>query len=77
MKDISRNRVHQAYSAEGFFQGHFKTHDFLAPEAGLEPAIALLEGKCLNHLNYSGSYNCCMRLLERRNTMSVGVADEI
>ena len=22
-KDISRNRVHQAYSAEGFFQGHF------------------------------------------------------
>ena len=26
MKDISRNRVHQAYSAEGFFQECFKTH---------------------------------------------------
>ena len=25
--------------------------------------IALLKGKCLNHLNYSGSYNCCTRLL--------------
>lgn len=28
---------------------------YLCPEAGLEPAIALLLGKCLNHLNYSGS----------------------
>ena len=34
----------------------------LCPKTGLEPVIALLEGKCLNHLNYSGSYNCCMRL---------------
>ena len=40
----------------------------LCPKTGLEPVIALLEGKCLNHLNYSGSYNCCMRLcLSRRN----------
>ena len=36
--------------------------DNLCPKTGLEPVIALLEGKCLNHLNYSGSYNCCMRL---------------
>ena len=34
----------------------------MAPEAGLEPAIALVKGKCLNHLNYSGRNNCCMRL---------------
>ena len=37
--------------------------DNLCPKTGLEPVIALLEGKCLNHLNYSGSYNCCTRLL--------------
>ena len=35
----------------------------MCPKTGLEPVIALLEGKCLNHLNYSGSYNCCTRLL--------------
>ena len=40
MKDISRNRVHQAYSAEGFFQGHFKTHD---SEAGFEPTLIVLK----------------------------------
>lgn len=28
---------------------------YLCPEAGLEPAIALVRRKCLNHLNYSGS----------------------
>ena len=37
----------------------------LCPKTGLEPVIALLEGKCLNHLNYSGSYNCCMRLFKK------------
>ena len=37
----------------------------LCPKTGLEPVIALLEGKCLNHLNYSGSYNCCMRLFRK------------
>ena len=36
--------------------------NYLCPEAGLEPAIALMKGKCLNHLNYSGSNNCCSRL---------------
>ena len=40
MKDISRNRVHQAYSAEGFFQGHFKTHD---SEVGFEPTLIVLQ----------------------------------
>ena len=40
MKDISRNRVHQAYSAEGFFQGHFKTHDL---EVGFEPTLIVLK----------------------------------
>ena len=40
MKDISRNRVHQAYSAEGFFQGHFKTHD---SEVGFEPTLIVLK----------------------------------
>ena len=39
-KDISRNRVHQAYSAEGFFQGHFKTHD---SEVGFEPTLIVLK----------------------------------
>lgn len=36
---------------------------YFDPEAGLEPAIALLLGKCLNHLNYSGSKDCCSRLI--------------
>ena len=36
---------------------------YFGPEAGLEPAIALVLGKCLNHLNYSGSKNCCSRLV--------------
>ena len=40
MKDISRNRVHQAYSAEGFSQGHFKTHD---SEVGFEPTLIVLK----------------------------------
>lgn len=35
---------------------------YFGPEAGLEPAIAFVEGKCLNHLNYSGSKDCCSRL---------------
>ena len=35
---------------------------YFGPEAGLEPAIALVLGKCLIHLNYSGSKNCCSRL---------------
>ena len=37
----------------------------MCPKTGLEPVIALLEGKCLNHLNYSGSYNCCARLFRK------------
>ena len=45
----------------GLHHEDFKTQK-LAPEAGLEPAIALVKGKCLNHLNYSGRNNCCMRL---------------
>lgn len=28
---------------------------YLCPKIGIEPAIAFLLGKCLNHLNYSGS----------------------
>ena len=36
---------------------------YFGPEAGLEPAIAFVEGKCLNHLNYSGSKDCCSRLV--------------
>ena len=40
MKDISRNRVHQAYSAEGFFQGHFYAHD---SEVGFEPTLIVLQ----------------------------------
>lgn len=43
--------------------------DNLCPKTGLEPVIALLEGKCLNHLNYSGSYNCCTRLFSERRNM--------
>ena len=42
--------------------------DNLCPKTGLEPVIALLEGKCLNHLNYSGSYNCCARLFQKGGT---------
>ena len=35
---------------------------FLAPEAGLEPAIALVLRKCLNHLNYSGKEEIAVRV---------------
>ena len=57
MKDISRNRVHQAYSAEGFFQGHFKTHD---SEVGFEPTLIVL--KTIELTIFLFQINCCMRL---------------
>ena len=44
-------------------QGHILGANSFAPEAGLEPAIALVLGKCLNHLNYSGKNYCCSRLM--------------
>ena len=48
-KDISRNRTHQAYSAEGFFQECFKTHEFM----GFEPTKKLFEGVFINQVSFA------------------------
>ena len=72
MKDISRNRVHQGYSPEGFFQGHFKTHD---SEAGFEPTLIVLQTIELTIFLFQIIAVCVFsfHLAERR----AGVADGI
>ena len=58
-RDLTGIELINLNSLEGFRSRRI----YFCPEAGLEPAIALLLGKCLNHLNYSGSKNCCSRLI--------------
>ena len=60
-RDLTGIELINLNSLEGFKSRRI----YLCPKAGLEPAIALVLGKCLNHLNYSGSKNCCSRLMVR------------
>ena len=57
IEEISRNRVHQGYSPEGFLHRHFKTHD---SEVGIEPTLIVLQTIELTIFLFQK--NCCMRL---------------